>query len=130
MPHSAESFRRGKHFLFYYCRVSKSLDKRVGVSRFSVETFFPHTAESFRRGVPFSVSISSGIEKVWVRGGGEYQNFPSKFVCLTVPKNSVDENPLVFHYFRVPKKFMLQWVMSRFSTSRRKFFVSQCRSFS
>ena len=33
----------------------KSLDKRVGVSRFSVEYFFPHSAENFRRGVPFSV---------------------------------------------------------------------------
>ena len=33
----------------------KSLDKRVGLSKFSVENFFPHSAENFRRGVPFSV---------------------------------------------------------------------------
>ena len=26
------------------------------------------------------------------RGGGEYQDFPSKIVCLTVPKNSVGES--------------------------------------
>ena len=39
-----------------------------------------------------------------------------------MPKNSVEENPLVFHYFRVPKKFLLQWVMSRLSISCRIFF--------
>ena len=27
---------------------------------------------------------------------GEYQDFPSKIFCLTVPKNAVG-NPLVFH---------------------------------
>ena len=101
----------------------------MGISKFSVENFFPHSAENFRRGVPFSVYIISGIGKVWVRGG-EFQNLPSKFVCLTVPKISVEENPLVFQYFRVPKKFMLQGVMSRLSISCRKFFVSQCRNVS
>ena len=75
----------------------------MGVSNFSVENFFPHSAENFRRGVPFSVSIISGSEKVWVRGG-EYQNFPSRIVCLTVPKISVEEIPLVFHYFLGIKK--------------------------
>ena len=35
---------------------------------------------------------------------GEYQKFPSKVICLTVPKISVGVNPLVLHYFRVPKK--------------------------
>ena len=70
LPQSAQSFRRGKPLLFHYCRVSKNLDKRVGVSRFFVENFLPLSAENFRRGVPFSVSRISGIEKVWVRGGG------------------------------------------------------------
>ena len=41
---------------------------------------------------PFSVSLISDIEKVWIRGGGEYQNFPSKFFCLRVPKNFVGES--------------------------------------
>ena len=30
-------------------------------------------------------------------GGGEYQDFPSKNFCLTVPKIVVEGNPLVFH---------------------------------
>ena len=39
-------------------------------------------------GEPFSLSLISGIEKVWMRGwgGGECQDFPSKISCLTVPK--------------------------------------------
>ena len=37
--------------------------------------------------------------------GGEYQDFPSSLFCLTVPKNSVGRNPLVFRYFRVSKNF-------------------------
>ena len=31
------------------------------------------------------------------RGRGEYQDFPSKNSCLTVPKVSVGGDPLVFH---------------------------------
>ena len=30
-----------------------------------------HSAEKFGRGESFSVSLISGIEKVWIRGGGE-----------------------------------------------------------
>ena len=44
-------------------------------------------------GEPFSVSLISGIEKVWMRGwmGGECQDFPSKSSYLTVPKNFVGQ---------------------------------------
>ena len=48
------------------------------------------TAESFHS-VSFSVSLVSAIEKVWIRGGREYQGFPSKNCCLTVPKNFLQE---------------------------------------
>ena len=41
-------------------------------------------------GEPFSVSLISGIEIVWIRRG-EYQYFSSKITCLTVPKNFVEE---------------------------------------
>ena len=41
-------------------------------------------------GEPFSVSLISGTEKVWIREG-EYQDFPSNIFCLTVPKNFVGE---------------------------------------
>ena len=47
----------------------------------------------FSVGKPFSVSLLSGIEKVWIRGGGgsEYQDSPSKKFCVRVPKTFVEE---------------------------------------
>ena len=42
-------------------------------------------------GEPFSLSLISGIAKVWIRGGGDNQDFPSKVFCLTVPKNFVGQ---------------------------------------
>ena len=41
-------------------------------------------------GESFIVSLFSGIEKVWRRGG--YQDFTSKIFCVTVPKISVGES--------------------------------------
>ena len=41
-------------------------------------------------GESFTVALISGTEKVWIRGG-EYQEFPSEFFGLTVPKISVGE---------------------------------------
>ena len=74
------------------------MDRRGGggVSRFSVEKFLSHSAENFRRGDSSSVSLIWVIGNVWIRGGGEYQDFPSKIFCLTVPKISVGGNILVF----------------------------------
>ena len=40
---------------------------------------------------PFSVSLITGTEKVWIRGG-EHQDFPSKIFCLTVPKVFVGQS--------------------------------------
>ena len=64
-----------------------------GVSRFSVEKNLSDSAEKFRGcGESFRVSFISGIDKVWIRGGGrQYQDFPSKTFCLTVPKDFVRE---------------------------------------
>ena len=43
-------------------------------------------------GESFTVAINSGTEKVWIRERvGEYQDFPPKKFCLTVPKNYVGE---------------------------------------
>ena len=50
-----------------------------GVSRFSVENFLSHSAENLSRGESFSVSLISGIEKVWIRGGGSIKIFRRKF---------------------------------------------------
>ena len=48
--------------------------------------FFCLTVQKIFVGEHFSVSLISGIEKVWLRGG-EYQVFTSNFFCLRVPKN-------------------------------------------
>ena len=48
------------------------------------------------------------------KGGAECQDFPSKFFCVTLPKNFVGEL-LLCHYFRLSKNLMLQMVMSLFS---------------
>ena len=52
--------------------------------------FLSHTAENLRQ-ESFTVALLSGIGKVWI-GREEYQDFPSKISCLTVPKVFVDES--------------------------------------
>ena len=55
-------------------------------------------------GESFTVAIISGIEKIWIRGGGGHQDFPSKIFCLTVPKISVGESFTVAIRFGQDKK--------------------------
>ena len=43
-------------------------------------------------GESFIAAIISGTEKSLDKKGGEYQYFPSKFFCLTVPKFFVGES--------------------------------------
>ena len=57
---------------------------------FPSKTFYLTVPRNFV-GKPFSVSLLSGAEKVWIRERGEYQDFLSKIFCLTVPKNFVGE---------------------------------------
>ena len=96
-----------------------------GLSRFSVEKFLSHSAEK-SAGESFTVALISGIEKVWM-GGGEYQDFPSKIFCLTVPKIFVGDS------FSVALISGTEKVWRRggggMKILRRKFFVSQCRKF-
>ena len=62
----------------------------MGVSRFSVKNFLSHSAENLRW-ESFTVAWFSGTEKVWTKRGGEYQDNPSNFFCLTVSKITVGE---------------------------------------
>ena len=60
-----------------------------GVSRFYVKKFLSHSAEKFRRRT-LLCCVSENFryrKRLWIRGGGEYQDFPSKIFCLTGPKN-------------------------------------------
>ena len=61
-----------------------------GVSRFSIGKILSHSAENFCRG-SFTVAVFLGTGKVWIRRG-EYQVFPSKKFCLTVPKILVEQS--------------------------------------
>ena len=69
------------------------MDKREGkVSRFPSKVYCL-TVPKNAVGEPFSLSLISGIEKIWIRGGGglECQDILSKISCLTVPKNFVGQ---------------------------------------
>ena len=89
-------------------KVSKS-EKAYGseaprrVSSFSVENFSSDSAETFRW-KPFSVSLISGIEKVWLRGGGGVgvSRFSVENFCLRVLKTFVEE-PLCAVFEKVSK---------------------------
>ena len=86
----------GEPFCAVFQKISRSEkvngSESGGVSIFSAENYLSDSAENFRRwGESFSVSFISGIDKVWISGGRQYQDFPSKFFCLTVPKSLVRE---------------------------------------
>ena len=55
-----------------------------------MEKFLSHSAENFRRGILYCCS-NFGYRKS-LDEKGEYQDFPSKIFCLTVPKISVGES--------------------------------------
>ena len=58
----------------------------------------------FSVGESFTVAVICGSEKVYGQeGGGEYQDFPSKIFCLTVPKISVAESFTVALILRTEK---------------------------
>ncbi len=72
----------------------------------------------------FIVALILGIEKVWSRGGEgwEYQVFPLKIFCLTVPKISIGESFSVALIFGEEGGGGIK-------SLRRNVFVSQCRKF-
>ena len=69
------------------------MDKRGGEYQVFPLKFFRLTVPKNSISEPFSHSLISGIEKVWIRGwwGGDCHDFPSKISCLTKPKNAVGE---------------------------------------
>ena len=132
LSHRAENFRRWESFSVSLISGTEIVWIRGGgVSRFSVEKFLSHSAEKIRRWESVSVSLISGTEKVWIRGGGggEYQDFPSKSFCLTVPKTFIGE-PFRVSLISCTEKV---WIRDRGGGTkifRRKFFVSKGRKVS
>ena len=92
LSHSAENFQRGALSCFTNFGYRKNLRIREGGGGIKIlrRKFFVSQCRKNPYGESFSVSLISGIEKVWIRGG-EYQDFPSKFFCLTVPKTFIGE---------------------------------------
>ena len=66
--------------------MEKILNKGGGVSRFSVGHFLSHSTENFCRGSLYCCK-NFGCRKSSDKRWEGYQDFPSKFFCLTVPKN-------------------------------------------
>ena len=90
------------------------MDKKGGggVSRFSIETFSSHSAENFRKGILYCCN-NFGYRESLDKGGGEYHDFPSKFLShcteifhwrntLVFQKNSFIEN---FHAYGGASRF-------------------------
>ena len=96
------------------------------VSRNSVEKLLCHSADDFRSGDPFSVSLSSGIEKFYAPEG-YVTNFDllSNFYCFLVPNDFVGE-PFCVSLVSGTEK---TWIggAGAIKNFRRKLFVLQCR---
>ena len=77
LSNSVEKFRTGIPYSCINFGYRKSLWTRrwKGVSIFSIENSLSHRAENLRR-ESFTVALISGVDKVWRRGGGEYQYSP------------------------------------------------------
>ena len=77
---------------------------REGISRFSVEKFLSHSSEKFRKGTLQCVT-NFGCRKILCFRGLS-QDFLSKFFCLRVPENFLEEHfCAVFHKFSGCEKF-------------------------
>ena len=77
--------------MFHQFRVPKKFGlERGGLPKFSVEIYLSHNAEKFRGWEEsFSVSVISGIDKVWKRGagGGSIKVFHRNFSVSQCRKN-------------------------------------------
>ena len=92
--HGAENFCRG----IFYCCITfgyrESLDKTAGSIKILHRKNLSHSAEKFRRGILYCCNTFL-YRKSLDKRGGEYQGFPSKSFCLTVPKDYVVESFLL-----------------------------------
>ena len=89
--------------MFHFFRVPKKFGSREGEYQDSPSKFFCLTVPRKFVGEAFSVSLSSGTEKIWIREGvGCIKSFRRTYFISQCRKRG---NPLVFHLFRVSKKF-------------------------
>ena len=79
---------RGTPLFLRKFRVSKNLMPKRGISRFPKKNLLCHSTETFRRGTLLCFTKCLVTKKFINKssGWGEYQEFPAKIFCLTVPK--------------------------------------------
>ena len=102
--------------------------REEGVSSFSVENFSSHIDEKFRRAI-FYCCIIFGYRESLDKRGGEYQDFPWKNFCLTVPKISVGESFTVAIISSIEKNLDKRGGGEYQYFPSKIFLVSQCRKF-
>ena len=94
LSHSVEKYRRATPQGVTNFEYRKRLCFRGYVTKFC-RNFLSHSTETFRRGTrnPSVLCFRKFVvaKKFTVKKAGEYQNFPSNFFCLKVPKNFVGE---------------------------------------
>ena len=93
-----------------------------GSFKYCVEIFFSHSAENNRRGISYCCS-NVGYRKCLDKKG-EYQEFPSKFFCLLVPKIFLEES---FTVAVMPGTGSIWIRRGSIKNFRPKYFVSECR---
>ena len=94
LSHSADKIRRRTLLCFERILVSMSFKQRRGeASQFCRKFFYLTGPRKFRQGTILCFrKFLVGKNILWIRGGwGVYQDFPSKFFCLTVSKNFAGE---------------------------------------
>ena len=74
-------------------------------------------------GESFTVALFSGSEKFWI-GGGDYQDFPSKSLYLTVRKLSVGESFTVGLVLRIEKLYASEGYVTIFDFLSKNFFLT------
>ena len=89
--------------------------------------FLSHSAENFRRGILHCCN-NFGYCKSLVKREGEYQDFPLKVFCLTVPNNSVGDTFFCNNFGY--QKGLDKSEGGGIKIFGRKFLVSQCRKIS
>ena len=113
--HTAEKVRRGALLCFRMFRVSKNLKTERGISRLCIEKNLSHSAEKIRRRT-FLCLTKFLLSKKFIDKRGEWGSIT--ILCLNFMSQCQQisyGNPLVCHYFRVSKNFLLKRIMSRFS---------------
>ena len=110
LSHSTDKFRRRTLLCFERVLVSKFFKQKKGEASRVSRLFFLTGPKKFCLGTNlFFRKFLAGIKALCMKGGGGggcgITNFRRKFFCLTVSKNSVGGNPLVFPKVRVSKSF-------------------------